>query len=110
MNFLERTSRIFKQSLVVKRAIPHTILIHNCQIRVFSTTQKKTIHPVVLTLIKPISRILPMIIGRSIRKKWKNLTPEHQAVITLSASENHFEFEHPYILSYSLFLKCLLIN
>ena len=80
MNFLERTSRIFKQSLVAKRAIPHKILIHNCQIRVFSTTQKKAIHPLVITLIKPISRILPVIIGKYLRNKWKTLPPEQRAV------------------------------
>ena len=80
MNFLEKTSIIFKQSLIAKRAIPPTILIHNYQIRVFSTTQKKVIHPLVLTLIKPIARILPVILGKYLRNKWKTLPPEERAV------------------------------
>ena len=40
----------------------------------FKTSSPNRVHPLLLALLKPLSRIVPMIAGRKIRKWWKNLS------------------------------------
>ena len=40
----------------------------------FRTSSPNRVHPLLLALLKPLSRIVPMIAGRKIRKWWKNLS------------------------------------
>ena len=40
----------------------------------FKTSTPKQLNPLLLALLKPLSRIVPMVAGRKIRKWWKNLS------------------------------------
>ena len=53
------------------------ILPCNPHLKSFSTSLQRPVPPIVITLIKPMSRILAVIIGRRFRRWWKNL-PENK--------------------------------
>ena len=40
----------------------------------FKTSATTFVHPLLLALIKPLSRIVPMVVGRKLRKWWKSLS------------------------------------
>ena len=40
----------------------------------FKTSSPKRVHPLLMILIKPLSRLIPMIAGRKLRKWWKSLS------------------------------------
>ena len=40
----------------------------------FRTSAPKNIHPILLALIKPMARLLPMVLGRKFRRWWKGLS------------------------------------
>ena len=47
--------------------------------RDFQTSAPRSVHPLLLALIKPLSRIVPMVLGRRFRRWWKGLSEEDKS-------------------------------
>ena len=60
--------------------------------RGFRTSSPRYLHPLLLALIKPLSRIVPMFVGRKLRKWWRNLSDSEK--IKFKEARN----KHGYIL------------
>ena len=68
----------------------------------FRTSSPQCIHPVLLALIKPLSRLVPMILGRRIRKWWKTLSDSEK----IKFKETRMKYG--YILGGKVFAPCKL--
>ena len=62
-------------------------LCSNIPIKKFSTSQTRTIHPLVTILAKPISRIAAAILGRSARAYWRKLPQSKKDAFKIQASK-----------------------
>ena len=58
--------------------------------RGFKTSSPDYLHPVLLALIKPLSRIVPMFVGRKLRKWWRNLSDSDK--IKFKEARNKYGF------------------
>ena len=56
--------------------------------RGFKTTCPRYLHPVLLALIKPLSRIVPMFVGRKLRKWWRNLSENEKIKFKEARTKN----------------------
>ena len=54
----------------------------------FHTSSPKKIHPLLIALAKPVSRIFSIFLGRSARKVWRKLPQEKKERIKAKAKQN----------------------
>ena len=90
MSLLLRSVRICNP-LVSKRCQVQTktkILACHSNLKSFSTSIQRPVPPIVITLMKPMSRILAVIIGRRFRRWWKNLPEDRKQAYKYKTREN----------------------
>ena len=64
--------------------------------RGFKTSSPHYLHPVLFALLKPLSRIVPMIVGRKLRKWWRNLSESEK--LKFSEKFKVAKTKHAYVL------------
>ena len=83
MNFLTRTSSRFlflskcHKAVSVKPQIILTNSLKTSHIKLISTSQPKHFWPYLIFITKPLARVSAALVGRKLRKWWKNL-PENE--------------------------------
>ena len=77
------TSSVLHQSNILRR----NVLFSNILIKKISTSQPRTIHPLVTLFAKPISRVAAAILGRSARAYWKKLPQSKKDAFKIQASK-----------------------
>ena len=82
MNFLTRTSSRFLFVSKCQTAVKPQILTNSLKtshINLISTSQPKKFWPYLILITKPLARVSAALIGRKLRKWWKNL-PEDEKI------------------------------